>query len=355
MLQKLYSIKLNLPLHINMKKTLFLFFTIFTLVSTALPQEDPKTLQQTARNFMMQGDFDNAILVLIRGLQQDKKNLEFQKDLIQCYYFKRDYEKALEGVKEIVDRPDADVMTFQIAGNVYKALEEAKECEKVYKQGLRKFPKSGPLYSEYGELLWERKDYAAIQQWEKGIEVDPAYSGNYYNAALYYFYTKDKVWSLVYGEIFVNMESLSERGVAMKSLLLKGYKEKLFLSPDLLKGEENNKSEFAKAFLDCMNKQSSLISKGITTETLLMIRTRFILEWFNKYAARFPFRLFDYQQQLLREGMFEAYNQWLFGTVENLSAYDNWTKLHTDEYNSFTVFQKGRVFRIPPGQYYQAK
>ena len=188
-----------------------------------------------------------------------------------------------------------------------------KECEKVYKKGLKKFPKSGPLYSEYGELLWATKDYSAINQWEKGIQLDPAYSGNYYNAALYYFYTKDKVWSLIYGEIFVNMESLSERGVAMKQQLLQGYKEKLFAEADLMKGEEKNKSEFAKAFLQTMGKQSSLANKGITTETLTMIRTRFILDWYTANASKFPLRLFDYQQQLLKEGMFEAYNQWLFG------------------------------------------
>ena len=200
-----------------------------------------------------------------------------------------------------------------------------------------------------------KKRLHAIDHWEKGIQIDPAFSGNYYNAALYYFYTKDKVWSLIYGEIFVNMESLTQRGVAMKELLLKGYKEKLFAEADLMKGEENNKSDFAKAFLQAMNKQSSLVSKGVTTATLTMIRTRFILDWYETNAAKFPLRLFDYQQQLLREGMFEAYNQWLFGTAENLTAYDNWTKTHLDEYKGFTAFQKTRVFRVPPGQYYQSK
>lgn len=304
---------------------------------------------------MMQGDYDNAILVLNRGLRQDNDNLDLQKDLVQCYYLKRDFSKAKEGAEALIDRNDADVMSFQIAGNVYKALEEAKEAEKVYKAGLKKFPRSGPLHSEYGELMWSRKDFGAIGLWEKGIEVDPAYSGNYYNAALYYYYTKDKVWTVIYGEIFVNMESLTERGAAMKELLLKSYKEKLFAEPDLLKGEENNKSAFARAFLECMNKQSSIISKGVTTESLIMLRTRFILEWFDKYASRFPFRLFDYQQQLLREGMFEAYNQWLFAPVENLAAYDSWTRSNADQYNSFANFQKGRVFRMPTGQYYQAK
>ena len=122
-----------------------------------------------------------------------------------------------------------------------------------------------------------------------------------------------------------------------------------------MKGEENNKSAFAKAFLQAMNKQSSLVSRGVTTASLTMVSTRFILDWYETNAAKFPHRLFDYHQQLLREGMFEAYNQWLFGTVENLTAYDNWTKTHLDEYKGFTAFQKTRVFRVPPGQYYQSK
>ena len=104
-----------------------------------------------------------------------------------------------------------------------------------------------------------------------------------------------------------------------------------------------------------MAKQSSQASKGITTETLTMIRTRFILDWYENYASKFPFRLFDFQRQLLQEGMFNAYNQWLFGTTENLTAYDNWTRANAEEYASFTAFQKTRIFRMPPGQYYQGK
>lgn len=336
-----------------MKKIQLLFIALSAFLLVSAQPEDPKSMHETAKTFMRTGDFDNAIIVLTRALQHDKSNLEMQKDLVMSYYLKRDYTKALDGVKALMDRDDADVVVFQIAGNVYKALEEVKECEKVYKKGLKKFPKSGPLYSEYGELLWATKDFSAIKQWEKGIEVDPAYGGNYYNAALFYFYTKDKVWSLIYGEIFVNMESLSERGAAMKQQLFQAYKEKLFAEADLLKDEEKNKSEFAKAFLQVMNKQSSLASKGITTEVLTMIRARFIIDWYANYATKFPFRLFDYHRQLLSEGMFDAYNQWLFGSVENLAAYENWTKTHSEEYNNFSTFQKSRVFRMPAGQYYQ--
>ncbi len=79
---------------------------------------------------MRSGDWDNAILVLNRALQGDPKNLDLQKDLAMAFYYKRDYTRALETVKPMLDRDDADVVVYQIGGNVYKALEEVKEADK---------------------------------------------------------------------------------------------------------------------------------------------------------------------------------------------------------------------------------
>jgi len=331
-------------------KRLFSALLLCSLLFSAHAQEQNQ--QETARSFMKQGDWDNAILVLNRAVQADPKNLDLQKDLILSYYYKRDYANALEKVKTALENDDADVAVYQLAGNVYKALEQPKDAEKLYKRGLKKFPTSGALYSEFGELLWSSQDYSAIEQWEKGIQQDPSYAGNYYNAARYYYYTKDNVWTVLYGEIFVNMESLTERAIAMKKMVYDAYKQKLFANADLMKSVDKNTPDFAKAFLQTMSKEASLANKGITTETLTMIRARFILDWFANYGSKYPFKLFDYQQQLLKQGLFEAYDQWLFGTVESLPAYDNWTKTHTEAHENFTAFQKNRVFKIPAGQYY---
>ena len=61
-----------------------------------------------------------------------------------------------------------------------------------------------------------------------------AYSKNYYNACKYYYFTTDKVWSILYGEIFVNMEPLSTHSPEIKNILLESYK-KLFADADLKK------------------------------------------------------------------------------------------------------------------------
>ena len=74
----------------------------------------------------------------------------------------------------------------------------------------------------------QRQDYDAIKWWEKGIEVDPNYSSNYYNACKYYYFTYDKVWSLIYGEIFVNLESYSKRTPEIKNILAGRLQEIIF-------------------------------------------------------------------------------------------------------------------------------
>ena len=116
---------------------------------------------------------------------------------------------------------------------------------------------------------------------------------------------------------------------------------------------KTNKNHFITAFLNVMADQSSAISLGISPESLGILRSKFILEWFDKYAAKYPFRLFDYEQQLMKEGLFDAYNQWIFGASMGRAAYQNWTAAHNDDYTRFINFQKGRVFKLPPGQNYR--
>jgi tetratricopeptide (TPR) repeat protein len=334
-----------------MKKFICLFLLYFFFFCTSCFSQTAKELQETARSFMQQSDYTNAVLVLNRASQMEPQNLDITKDLSLAYYMQRDNTKALEVIKPLLERDDADDQCFQIACNIYKQLQQPKESDKLYRKGLKKFPSSGPLYNDLGELLWEQNDYTAIKQWEKGIEMDPSYPRNYYNASKYYFFTTDKIWSIIYGEIFINMESFSNRTPEIKSILLESYK-KLFASSDIAVPAGSEKNKFVEAFIKTIDKQKAVVNTGINTETLTMVRARFILDWYQDYGDKLPFKLFEFHRQLLQEGMFDAYNHWIFEPVQNLSAYQNWTTLHAAEYNEFARFQKGRIFKIPAGQYY---
>ncbi|HEY4111394.1 tetratricopeptide repeat protein [Puia sp.] len=332
---------------------ILVFFTALTLsqFSVLAQSTDDKSPQTVARGYTQQGDYTNAIVVLNTALQKDPQNLELSKDLAFNYYLSKDYIKGVSLARALVDRPDADVQSYQIAAMLYKAIDQAKECEKLYRDGLKKYPRSGPLHSEYGEMLWARQDYGAIKEWEKGIEVDPNYSGNYYFAAKYYYFTYDKVWSLLYGEIFLNLESYTKRTAEIKELLLEGYK-KLYTESDMHKNQDT-KSPFVNAWLNIMGPLNFTVKDGITAESLTVLRTKFILNWFTTYPTNYPYRLFDFERQLLKEGMFDAYNEWIFGAAGNLPAFQTWTNVHNEEYKRFIDFQRGRVFKMPEGQYYQ--
>lgn len=335
-------------------KKLFLFLVLaigFATVSWA-QTPDSEALHETAKGFMKNGDYDNAILVLNRALLADPANKEMQKDLLFASYLKRDFARAKEVGETLVKRPDADVQTFQMLGLTYKAIADYKEAEKLYKAGLKKFPNEGILYSEYGEMLAEKNPEDGLKLWEKGLEAAPNHSTNYYHVAKDYAQKGKIVWSILYGETFLNLESFTPRSTEMKNLLLDQYKK--FFSTTVENTYSPKKlNEFTKAVADVLNAQQSQAAFGITPETLTAIRTRFILDWFDKYAERFPFRLFDHQRQLLQEGLFDAYNQWLFGPASNLASYQLWQKYHSQDYNDYLAFIRGRVFKIPEGQQYR--
>jgi len=333
-----------------MKRLLFFLQIIVASIAMAQPQ-DVATMHQTAKTFIVQGDYENALLVLNRALQSQPNNLELLKDVAFAAYLKRDYAQALDAAKKITKRDDADAQCYQIAGMVHRSVADYKEGEKLYKAAIKKFPNSGVLYNDYGEMLVDKKAGNPISLWEKGIEIDPNYSGNYYNAAKHYSNKKDHIRALLYGETFINLESFSQRSTEIKNLLLDEYKA-LFSAADMVAPYKKD-HPFFKAVAETLNKQNGITVIGITPESLTAIRTRFVLDWYAN-ANPTAYRLFEHYRQLLQEGLFEAYNHWVFGAASNVAAFQLWQNTNATIYNDFLKFTRGRVYKVPAGQYYPA-
>ncbi|RYG03662.1 MAG: hypothetical protein EOO02_07905 [Chitinophagaceae bacterium] len=335
-----------------MKYGIILIFLMITSSTVIYAQDQAaSTPEEQAKVFLSKGDYTNAIMLLNRAAQGDPNSIEIQKDLAYAYLLKRDFVKGLEVAEPIVKRKDADVRSFQILGLIYKGIEQKKDAEKMYREGLKRFPSSGALHNEYGEVLWAKQQFAdASKSWEKGILAEPTYPGNYYNAAKYYYLSADKVWGLLYGEIFINLESYSQRTLEIQQQLQDGYK-KLFTDADIMKNQKN-RSEFATAVLEVMNKNRALVDGGVSPESLNKLRRKFIADWYEQFPKRFPFRLFEYQKQLINANMFDAYNQWAVAGGDEAN-YKKWVSEHEEEAQTFANFQRNRVFKLPKGQYYQ--
>jgi len=331
-------------------RLLNIFFLFFYLNLSVFAQEtDAVTLYETAKQFMRGGDWSNAILVLNKAIQIEPNNLQFQKDLALTQYYQRDFAAAKERIGKLLEREDADVQVYQIAGNIYKALDENKECEKIYKKAIKKFPESGALYAELGELLYLQQDPDCMNQWLTGIEQDPGFASNYYYASKSRYAQGSMVWALLYGETFINLESYTKRTAEIKALITEAYKK--FFS-GVGNGTGNKQSPFTENISTLLLKNQSVIASGITTESLIMLRTRFLLDWRQEMSVKYPYRLMDHHLQLLQDGLFEAYNYWIFEAASNLNAYESWMKANATAYQNFSRFQKSRVFKVPAGQHY---
>lgn len=351
----------------NRRFSLLKKFLIGGLLCTQMAwAQDTKELFNTANNFIRGGDYANAILVLNQALQLEPENVQFRKQLGFAYYLRGEMSKAKTIIDPLLDSKESDAQIFQIAGNIYQARQDWKGAQKLYDRGIRKFPESGELYNDNGQLLLSLKMYdGALNNWLKGIERDPNFPGNYYNAARTYYYTRDPVWAIIYGEIFLNLESYTTRTAEVRDILLESYK-KLFNDPSMLssplpddpeggkksKRNRSPSSEFVNAFRQMMAKQAGVVTNGIDPDALVMLRTRFILDWYSFYGAKYPFALFDFQRKLLRDGMFEAYNQWVFGPVASQTAYRAWTNLHKAEYDKFMQYQRSYPLKLRTDEYY---
>ena len=324
---------------------------VCSILAVNLFAQDAAALHETGRGFMRQGDFPAALQAFDKALAIKPDDIDILKDKAFVYYLQRDFAATIELSKKITAREDADAQSFQILGLAYKAIAETKESEKMYKKALARFPKSGALNCDYGEFISASDPAEAIKYWEKGIEADPNYSGNYYFATKYYAQKGNIIWGLLYAEIFVNIESLSKRSEEIKTILFGGYR-KLFDDLSILDYPKQNGTPFEKAVAQNLADLTAFARFGITPEMLTALRTRFILNWYsNSNSKSLIFPLFEYQRRLLRQGHFDAYNQWLIGTNADAQKYTQWVQQHGEEVKGFQQYQRSNLFKVPAGQY----
>ena len=331
----------------------FVFIFSFLLISSfAHAQASTDTLRTRAQKFIIKGDYDNALLILNHAAEMDADNMDILKDEAYVYYLERNFAKSIEIGKNITSRSGADVQSYQVLGLAYKATADYPNCDKLYKKAIKQYPASGALYSDYGDLLAQQsKPDEAIKLWEKGIQVDANNSSNYYYAARYYSQKNKPLWAVLYSETFVNIESLTQRTVEIKDILLSNYRK--LLSSDVLNALSQSSNPFEKTIAAIYSNYSSMYNESLLPEQLTAVRTRFILDWYKNGAPVYSYRLFEHQQLLLQQGMFDAYNQWLFGASASSSAYQFWVNNHSTEIKEWQTYLRSVVYKIPAGQYFQ--
>ncbi len=331
-------------------KKIFSFLSLITISFCATAQSGAE-LYEVGKKFLVQGDMDNAVLVLKKAVQAEPTNGIYLQDLASAYLYREEYKQAQIIVDELVKLPSAQPYAFYLAYNISMAQNDLKTAEKHIKKGLDVYDNSGLLYHAYGDILTAKGDASgALAQFELGIKREPSYAGNYYDASKIYYYLNDlnaKIWAIHYGEMFINMESATTRSLEMKEVLVNSYK---ILAAEEKFGKKGSKNDFEEMYMQQFLAAKKFLATGVTTENLMTFRAIFLHNWFAS-STTISNSLYDRMQQLLKEGHFEEYNYWLFEPIQNLSAYDNWMKINQDKFTSFMSYHNNKVFKPKQSDY----
>ena len=315
------------------------------------PSPEAEQLYNQARQYLSNGNLRQAIPLYQQAIAIAPDQVILYRDLSNAWYLSGNYEQADKTIEPVIESGKADEQCYQIAAASKNAQKEDKKVKKILAAGLSKYPHSGLLYHEWGKFYDDQNDEeSALKKWLDGISADPLYRINYYDAARTYFLTKKPVWALLYGEIFINMEPNTPRSYETRKLLMSAYKKIFMTATEEVQafGKSNaNKpaTSFEEAVLQTLMKLAPVVSDGVNAENLIMLRTRFIMDWQANYGQKYPFSLFAYQDDLLRYGYFDAYNQWLFGKVENAQQHEGWLKFHPQAISSLEKWQAAHPLR----------
>jgi len=326
------------------------------------PSPEVEQMYKQARDYLSKGAIKQSIILLQQAIQLAPDVVLLHRDLAQALNLAQNYDEAYATVAPLIRNGQADELTYQIAGAALFGKGETKKARKIIESGVKAYPASGILHHELSRYYEANNDMEfALDALLKGIQVDPFYHLNYYDAARLYLNTSKPVWTIIYGEIFANLERQTNRSLDTRKMMIQAY-QKLFSTVGtssvpkfgnaITEGEEPS---FEAAVMQVFMQLAPVVSDGITTENLVMLRTRFAMDWSSTFANKFPFTLFTYHDKMLREGEFDAYNQWLFGMAENPKQYESWNSFHPQVMPDFEAWVRTSQYKPTAADFYNSK
>lgn len=330
-----------------MYKILFSLITI--LPFTVFAQINVDVAHNQAFDLAKKGDYKQALEVLKKAEASAKGDTVLLRDIAYYTYLSRDNDKAIELGRDLISRGIADEQAYQILGSALRESKKYDQSIDVYGQGITKFPRSAVLYAELGAAYADNQQLdQAITIWEKGTKIDPNISSNYYHLAKAYAKNQNPLRSLISAEIFVNMENKTNRAIELRNLILEQYKT-IFSNATYLNRYLNGSNEFEKMVADSYKKFDMVVADGVNPETLSALRSQFVVDWYQHgNDQKFPFALFDRYRLMLKSGIFEAYNRWLFASF-NPSQFKSWASMNEGQMNEFARYFNASILKFQAG------
>lgn len=335
------------------------------LSQSSVTEENKKKAKEKGRAALKleaEGKVEEALSLFREAQQLNPESALYPYEIAYIFYMKEDYKGAIAIMEKILNLADMENVVYQLLGNSYDMLGNREKAMETYKAGLERFPTSGNLYLEMGNLYWAKEEYNDALEWyEKGIEIDPAFPSNYYRATRIYCHSNNAVWGMLYGEIFMSLEPNSKRTEEISKLLYDTYRERIKINSDKSKSYdfasnaveisdktniEDFKLPFGLAVYEPLLGIAIAVEKSIDLDALNRIRTFMVKQYFAMgHDKKYPNILFDYQKSIADAGHLEAYNYWLLMKGDP-QGFDTWQSNNPDKAKSFFAWFPAHLLKL---------
>lgn len=328
---------------------LFVLFCQIAISQTVTDKEIAFEKGMEAIQLMDKGNIKESIKLLKEAQKLDPERLDYPYEIAYAHYLDQNYKAAIKILEKNINHKDVTESLFQLLGNSYDLSGDSEKAFKAYDIGLEKFPNSGTIHLEKGNVYWGKEEYEkALPFYEKGIKLDPQFPSNYYRASILYCASNEEIWGMIYGEIFMNLERNSARTIEISKLLYDNYDSEISFKNDsvmsisfcdqMLNIEVGEDKEFKQPF--CMIYELNLLlavafENKVDINSLDRMRTSFLNSYYeNSQNESHPNALFSYQKKIQDAGHFEAYNHWLLmkGDEEEFSK---WHDSNVEKWEAF--------------------
>ena len=314
--------------------------------------------------------YDDAIKLLDEAILLDNSRWEIHYEKALAYYQMNKFDSVISILIPFIDREDLNDNYYQILGSSLDVQKEHDSALVVYQMGLKKFPNSGKILMELGIHNIETENpVEALAAWEIGIKVEPDYDLNYYMLSKYYYHTGELFWTIMYGELFLNLSSTTGRLNDISNFINNAYYAGFYklqedstttieftkiniLSKNL---KERDDLPFELAFQIMMKEASEgLLPKEkseLSIDVIHKIRTKFIEIWYkDKWNEKYSNALFDLHRKMIVAGHFETYNYWVFNAARKIEA-EKWLKQNPEKLEQFGEYMIRNQLKLHKGNY----
>lgn len=332
-----------------------------------LAQSAPAAPIQEAERLMEDGLYLKAAEQYKTALKTAPDNVQYLYGLAMAYYRAENYKKAIEFAEKCLQAGNATIETYRLLSNSYDLNGEYDKGMATLRKGLEKYPGAGEFYVDMGIIEYLRnKPQEAVEHWEAGMKAAPHFADNYFFATQIFLQSNKKVWALLYGETFMNIERGTTRSDSVSRQLFHLYKGVVQDSLYLTRGTINfpvktkNNMELAVHRIvanlhknGMMNPQRAVKPNGETNmlKMVSLVRQNFLETWMQSFMSLYANTLFSYHRKLYDQNYLEAYTYWLFSSAAT-NDFWLWQTNNTAKYDKFIDWFLGNRMRVDTDNYF---